>query len=400
MSFKILQISQKSVFPPLDGGKVAMNSLVEGLAAAGCLVHRFMLDTPAHPLSQSQIKESEFVCFTAQLDTRIRTFTALKNLLFESESYQLSRFRNDAIAKQIHQLIEREQYTCVIAESIFSLKLIEPVLDTISCPVILRTHNVEHRIWEGVASQSSNMLKRFYLGIMNRRMRNDELQLWAKSNGILAISRNDENVIRKSGIAVPMRSVAVATKFLNASTTPEPPKLHNLFHLGAMDWRPNSEGIRKFITHFWPPISSTFPELKLHLAGKSMPSEFSTNYNKQIYVDGEVENAHDYMHSNGIMLVPLWSGSGIRIKIIEGLSLGKIIITTPIGASGIDVQHGRELFICDTVEEFIEAIRVVQSEPRKAAEISKNAITFAQQNYKPETLAKDVMEFIASVKKQ
>lgn len=399
MSHKILQISQKSVFPPFDGGKVAINAMADGLANAGCTLHRFILDTPAHPLNQKHIAESEYVCFTAQLDTQVRPMAALKNLLLESESYQLSRFSDDSIAQQILQLIEREQYTCIIAESIFSLKLIEPILSAISCPIILRAHNVEHLIWEGVAKQNSNFLKRFYLGIMTRRLRNDELRLWAKSNGILAISITDENVMRKSGITVPIQSVAVATKIVHASAINDIPKLHNLFHLGAMDWLPNSEGVRKFITQYWPAIRNTFPKIQLHLAGKSMPDDFITDTENRIYIDGPVDNAYEYMHANGIMLVPVWSGSGIRIKIIEGLSLGKIIITTSVGAAGIDVQHGRELFICDTIDEFIASIRLLHSEPQKAAEISKNALTFAQQNYKAETLAKSVVEFIASVKK-
>ncbi len=399
MSHKILQISQKSIFPPFDGGKVAMNAMADGLVKAGCTIHRFILDTPAHPLNQSQIKDSEYACFTAKLDTRLRPMAALKNLVFESESYQLSRFCDDAISQHILHLTEREQYTCIIAESIFSLKLIEPILDAITCPVILRAHNVEYLIWEGVARQSSNLLKRFYLGIMTRRLRNDELRLWAKSNGILAISSKDENLMRKSGIAVPIRSVAVAMKISSTCTNQEIPKLHNLFHLGAMDWLPNSEGVRKFITQFWPAIRSAFPELQLHLAGKSMPNDLVTDSVENIYNDGVVEDAQIYMQSNGIMLVPLWSGSGIRIKIIEGLSLGKIIITTSVGASGIEVQHGKELFICDTVDEFIAAIRLLQSEPQKAAEISKNALTFAQQNYESDTLAQSVLEFVASVKK-
>jgi hypothetical protein len=397
MSNKILQICQKSVFPPFDGGKLAMNAMADGLLNAGCTVHRFILNTPAHPIHQTQIQQSDYVCFTAQLNTKVRPMAALKNLLFESESYQLSRFRDDAIALNILNLIEREQYTCIIAESIFSLKLIEPILESISCPVILRAHNVEHLIWQGVARHSPNLLKRFYLGIMTRRLRNDELQLWAKSKGILAISSTDENLMRKSQIAVPIRSVAVATKYSNATAICNSPKLHNLFHLGAMDWLPNSEGLRKFITQFWPAIRMAFPELQLRIAGKSMPTDFISDPDKRIFIDGAVEDAQDYMQTNGIMLVPLWSGSGIRIKIIEGLSLGKIIITTSVGAAGIDVQHGRELFICDTVDEFIAAIRLLQSEPLKAAEISKNALTFAQQNYKSEALAKSVMEFIASV---
>jgi hypothetical protein len=400
MSYKILQISQKSVFPPLDGGKVAMNSMAKGLADAGCTLHRFILDTPAHPLGELQIIDSEYTCFTAKLNTRVRPLSALKNLLFETESYHLSRFHSLSIAQEIRQIIDREQYSCVIAESIFSLKLIEPVLEAIPCPVILRAHNVEHLIWEGIAAQSTNILKRIYLRIISRRLAADERRLWAKSNGIIAISTNDEQLMRSSGINVPIRSVAVALPSFDPSKDPGLPKLHNLFHLGSMDWLPNSDGMRKFITHFWPEISSTFPNLKLHLAGKSMPSEFSTNHDKHIYVDGEVENAIDYMRSNGIMIVPLWSGSGIRIKIIEGLSLGKVIITTTVGASGIDVKHGRELFICDTVEEFLDAIRMLQSDPQKAAEISKNALTFAEQNYKSETLAQRVIDFIAFVKKQ
>jgi glycosyltransferase involved in cell wall biosynthesis len=87
------------------------------------------------------------------------------------------------------------------------------------------------------------------------------------------------------------------------------------------------------------------------------------------------------MNSHKVMLIPLFSGSGIRVKIIEGLALGKCIITTSIGADGISVKHRENILIADTTKEFAEQMKFCMDQPKRVAEIGESARRFAKANF-------------------
>jgi glycosyltransferase involved in cell wall biosynthesis len=93
-----------------------------------------------------------------------------------------------------------------------------------------------------------------------------------------------------------------------------------------------------------------------------------------------------------MMIVPLRSGGGIRAKIIEGLALGRIILSTSLGAEGIPIKHGEHAFICDTAAEFTEAIEFLQQHPEAVEQVSKNARTFARENYCLEEVTRPVID--------
>ena len=133
-------------------------------------------------------------------------------------------------------------------------------------------------------------------------------------------------------------------------------KKGSLFHLASMDWHPNQEAVNWFLDKVWNEIQANFPLSKLYLAGRGMTKKLKNLDMNNVEIVGEVHSAKDFIVEHDIMIVPLLSGSGMRVKLIEGMALGKTIITTSIGAEGIDAENNKHLIIADTPEEFAAAI--------------------------------------------
>jgi glycosyltransferase involved in cell wall biosynthesis len=388
---KILQISQKNLSAPFDGGKIAMRAMAEGLRKAGHSVDQWVLDTPRQPILSAENTAHPDTLYSGKLDTRIKAFAALKNFFFSRTSYNIQRFENKAIALEIARLIRRNRYDIVQAESIFALALIAPILDELQIPVVLRAHNAEHVIWERMAAEASNPLVALYLRTMSKRLKNDEMRLFARVNGVVAISESDLNLFRTHGYKGKAVVAGIPALRILDPIANYPTDTGQIFHLGSMDWMPNREGIEWFLDMVWPKLSAHSPNLKLSLAGKSMPESIRNRATDQIVVE-QADNAAEYMLSRGMMIVPLRSGGGIRAKIIEGLGLGRIILSTSVGAEGIPIKHGEHAFICDSADEFMETVAFLQQHPEAVEQVSKNARTFAQQNYSIEHITGPVID--------
>jgi glycosyltransferase involved in cell wall biosynthesis len=165
------------------------------------------------------------------------------------------------------------------------------------------------------------------------------------------------------------------------------------FHIGSMDWMPNQEGIKWFMDNCMPILAQEFPENKILLAGRNMPKWVDNYKFHNLEIIGEINNAIDFINSCDIMFVPLFSGSGIRIKIVEGMSLGKVIISTTIGAEGIDCSDGINILIADTPEQFIEKFRFCVDNPNHCKIIGANAIALINDRHNIINTTRILIEF-------
>ena len=139
----------------------------------------------------------------------------------------------------------------------------------------------------------------------------------------------------------------------------------SLFSIGSMNWMPNEEGIRWFLEQSWPEIHRQYPDLKYYLAGRAMPEWMRTLNMPNVEVLGEVEDAQAFIRSKSIMIVPLFSGSGIRIKIIEGMAAARTIISTSLGAEGIHYTNGENILIANAPCEFFDMVSLcMEDKPR------------------------------------
>jgi glycosyltransferase involved in cell wall biosynthesis len=121
--------------------------------------------------------------------------------------------------------------------------------------------------------------------------------------------------------------------------------------------------------------------LRFYIAGKNMQRQFFEYDSDNVVVEGEVMDAMEFMNSKAIMIVPLLSGSGMRVKIIEGMAMRKCVIATTIAAEGIECQHGRDILIADTADEFYRSILQCITNPNRRLEIGENARKTAEKHY-------------------
>ena len=389
----ILQLCPKPLFDPLDGGKIAMRASAEGIQNTGHEVVQWMISTPRHPWPASIPSDYPFKVFNHFTDTRVKVWSAFLNL-FSKESYNLIRFRDASLLIKQVEWLKENNVDLIQAESIFTLTHIQELRAKTKVPIYLRAHNVEFLIWKRMAEQCRNPLKRAYLNLLSKRLKSEEIAICNACNGMSVMSEIDATLFREAGVRVPITVVGISTNLIPSQQIPSLEK-KQLFHLGAMDWLPNREGVDWFIRQVWPDIHAALPDWILVLAGKEIHSSYSNLQHHNIHVK-PAQDAVVFMQEEGIMIVPLLSGSGIRVKIIEGMALGKVIITTSIGLEGIPAQSGVHILIANEPADFLRIIKDLIAFPQLAQTISENALTFANEHFRSEPLSQKLLHFYKS----
>lgn len=374
-----------------------MNNISSGLLQQGVQLKILAINTFKHPINIDALPEGyrrKTAIETVFVDTRIKILDAAFNL-FSNDSYNVRRFYSKAFEEKITDALHREEYDIIHLESLF----VTPYLDTIrkntGAAIIYRAHNIEFEIWKEMACSEKKILKKKYLNFLSERIKNYELGMMNRFDGIAVISGEDAKEFRKLGCSIPMENIPLGINFSEYLSPELFPRGYetNLFFLGSMDWLPNREGVEWFLENVWKILREKNPGLKFFIAGKGMPGSFSGSGMPGTEIIGEVADARQFMLSNGIMVVPLLSGSGIRVKIIEAMALGKVVVASSIAAKGIGCEHKKNILIADSPEEFADLISqaVIQSEWRK--NISENARKFVRENFDNEIITKQLISF-------
>jgi glycosyltransferase involved in cell wall biosynthesis len=169
--------------------------------------------------------------------------------------------------------------------------------------------------------------------------------------------------------------------------------------LGALDWIPNQIGLKWFVERCWPQIHSSHPDVQFWVAGRNAPRGYEKILERPgIRFLGEIEKAQDFIFNRSILIVPLLSGSGVRVKILEGLTMGKTMVTTPMGAEGIPVQSGKELIIADTPEAFAKAVIQLLDNPEHIRQLSHEAFRLASEHYQYNKAVLPFLQFLEKKK--
>ena len=166
-----------------------------------------------------------------------------------------------------------------------------------------------------------------------------------------------------------------------------------------MDWLPNIEAINGFIESTLPTVLKKFPSFEFHIAGRKMPAALHDKNTPGIVSWGEVESADTFARNFQIMIVPLQSGSGIRIKILEAFAMGMAVISTEQGIRGIDVDDRKEFYRAETPEEWVAALHALQ-DPNERERIGNNAQQFMQESYSNSKIVQPLVQFIKSLPKR
>jgi polysaccharide biosynthesis protein PslH len=367
-------------------------TITKGLSQNGCSIDLVAINTPKHSQPKDAMK-SWARQYDVFVDTNIRVFDLLKNIFSEKTPYNIRRFQSTAVEKQLEELLVSNAYDFIQVEGAFVASYIPVIRKLSKAPVIVRTHNIEYVIWQRLATNERNPLKKWFFNHLAKRLYRFEAEYYNMADGIAAITPDDEDRLRRMKVTIPVSVIPVGTEMEKFNVPPIASEVNSLFIIGALDWMPNLEGLQWFMDNIWPKVYEQEPNVLLHIAGKGTP-EHITNWNiPNVKVHGFVDDAIHFMNSYRIMLVPLLSGGGMRVKIIEGLAAGKCIISTSVGAEGIPVQHGENILLADTPEEWIKTILHLLSEPEEIERIGKNARELALASFENKSVTAAYVRF-------
>ncbi len=398
---KILQLCNKPPYPPIDGGTIAMNSITQGLLGEKCTVKVLSVCSDKHPVKNNLFTEEylESTKFeSVYIDLNIKLFDASIALL-TGESYNVKRYESQEFAKKLASILKDETFDIVHVESIFLTPYLPLVRKYSKAKVVLRSHNVEHLIWQRIARCTKNVFKKWYLKRLSLALRVYEMENIGKYDGIACITQKDADYFKANGCRKPIISIPFGIISPDTmDTVDEEP--YSLFHIGSMDWMPNLEAVNWFLEEVWNKIHTEIPQVRLYLAGRKMPeSLLNANY-PNVSIVGEVPDSMYFIESKKINIVPLLSGSGIRVKIIEAMSVGKTVISTTIGAEGIDYTNEENILIADTPDEFVKQIKRCVEDNEFCSQIGKNAYDLVATHYNNELLTKKLLEFYIKLLKK
>jgi len=395
---KFLQICQKPPLPLTDGGCIAFHALTTGLLQAGHSVKVFTLFTDKHDFLPETMPE-DYVQKTdiegVYVDTKMNLVDVYCNFMTR-DPYNLSRFFSVDVDIRLTRLLQKEKYDCIILESIFTTPYLPTIRRNVNTKVILRSHNIEHQIWNKLAVGEKNFFKRLYLAYLSKKLYKAEIEAWRSVDGIASISFDELQFTRvlsqKPSYLLPV-----------AMPVQEPVQMKGnelkVYHIGSMDWLPNIEAINSFSENILPDVLKEFPTFEFHIAGRKMPANLHDKKIPGIVSWGEVESAESFARNFQIMIVPLQSGSGIRIKILEAFAMGMAVISTEQGIRGIDVTDRKEYYQAETIDEWVAAFRALQ-DPLERERIGKNAQQFMQESYSNSKIILPLVIFIKSLMKR
>jgi len=392
---KILFLTNKVPFPPKDGGSIATLAMINSFANAGHETTVLAMNTRKHHITPFEIPEeitSRTIIHLVEVPAQITAWGALKNFLFSSLPYNAERFIDRKYRHKIELLLTSHTYDIIQIEGLYLIPYIPTIRKLCKSLIAYRSQNVEHEIWQRVTSNATG-IKKMYLENLTKRLFAFEKAALNQYDLSIPITQRDEHQLNLLGNSKPSLAIPLGVDLSNRVDANDDFEM-NLFSIGALDWAPNQEGLKWFLENCFPLVLQKFPDVRFKVAGRNAPGWFIEKLeHPQIDYLGEIDDASHFISQNGILIVPLLSGSGMRVKIIEGMAHSKPIVTTSVGCEGIAAENGKHILIADDPVEFSNSIITLLKNKEQMLKIGREASEFVFHNYDNRVLASRLINF-------
>ncbi|MGP1515609.1 MAG: glycosyltransferase family 4 protein [Bacteroidales bacterium] len=390
----ILQFCYKPPYPAIDGGTIDMYSIGQGFTNLGHKVKVLTFYSDKNPFQKELLPQNYIDTYKPEgvyVNLQPNIFDALL-YIFIARSYIVERFVSNRMKNKLISVLQEDNYDIVQVESINLVPYIPIIRQFSDAKISFHCPNVEHLIWQRIyRNEKKNIFKRWYLKNTAQNMKYYEQSHINEFDIVFPVTEIDATYFRSMGCTRPCKGVPIG--FEIPEDLPDVMQEENsIFHIGSMNWFPNEQGIKWFLNDVWNEILKSSPNVHLYLAGRHMSSYFTKGCWKNVNVVGEVSDSVMFMRGKQIMAVPLLSGSGIRIKILEAMSLSKAIVATSIAAEGIMYENGVNILIADTPEEFAKCIKKLVEDKDYCKQLGENAEKLIRERYAINTVAQEIID--------
>ena len=376
--------------------------MAEGLLANNAKVHLLSLNTRKHFRDEKDFKDllpNDLVFEKVDVNTDISAWGAFVNLI-SGKAYHVSRFLQKDFSKRLKELLLSNHFDIIQLEGL-SLAVYLPLIRKYSkASVVLRAHNIEYRIWQRHSSHESSFWKRFYLQLQSKRLQKFEKKSFKEVDAALFITKQDQSTFRKWGgqtlsLVAPCGLNLKTYKPLTSAEAEEAE--FDLVHLASLDWLPNEQGALWFLEKVWPLVLEARPKTRLALGGRHMSKSIIEKASDLVWLYPEVKDAKEFLNKGKVAVVPLLAGSGMRIKLLEYLAWGMAIISTSIGAEGIEIKNEKEMLLADDAESFAAGVVYLLDDKEDRETMQRAARRFFEMNFDNTKLGKEILQFYATL---
>lgn len=309
----------------------------------------------------------------------------MRNHFTSRRPYVIDKYRSKAMSEAIFQADQAGGFDVIVCDFLTpAVNLMPRQPHPTNTPTLLFQHNVEAQIWERMANTSGHWLKRRYLTGQWRRMQRFESVSCAAVTSVVGVSTVDCRRMREDyGLNNVLGSVPTGVDIDYFAQRESAPAGKELVFLGSMDWLPNIDAIEYFVEAIWSRVKQAHPDVTLSIVGRRPTAAVKAlaARDEAISVTGTVPDVRPHCESAAAVIVPLRVGGGTRIKIYEAMSMGLPVVSTSIGAEGLDVTDGKNILIGDDPESFARAINGMLTDPARVAAIGTAAASHVRAHY-------------------
>lgn len=386
---KILYVSQMPASPPRIGAQARIHGLISDLARRHDITAVVLMDDEfdareSREAMQSYCQDVILVHNDSGTSGVAKRAFQLRSLM-SSVSYERLRVTVPDLQQAVDKELRSKRFDLVNLEFPYlgNLNLRQAPPGAPLPALVVDSHEIAYDLARQFAHASGSLGRRFFAGLNWRKLRREELATYREADGVYLCSKDDE---RRLLDEVPTARTTVIPNAANVDyfqprPSDSPPDGRTVVYFGLLSTVPNIDGVTHFVTSIWPRIAEANPDARFKIIGSRPPPAIRALAGPRIEVTGFVDDLRPHLASAAAIVVPLRLGGGTRLKIVESMAMGKAVVSTTLGAEGIEAVPGRDLLIEDDPQGFADAVNDLLADPNLAARIGCSARQVAVEKY-------------------
>jgi glycosyltransferase involved in cell wall biosynthesis len=386
----ILYVSQMPASPPRFGAQARVHGLMTQLAQRHDLTAVMLVD---HEFDAEECRQAmQAYCHEVVLVPNPYSRDGLSKRLLQlwslasTRSFERLRVRVPALQRALDQVLRARRFDVVNLEFPYlghcDLRQAPP--GERLPPLVVDSHEIAYDLAQQFAlAANDNLVRRIYAGANWRKLRREELGTYRYADGVYLCSAADERRLldQVPGVRTAVIPNAADVEYYQPRPTDPPPDGRTLVYFGLLSTIPNVDGVIHFVQDIWPRVAESHPDARCKIIGGRPPPSLLTLGGARVELTGFVSDLRPHLAAAAAVVVPLRLGGGTRLKIVEAMAMGKAIVSTTLGAEGIEAVPGRDLLIQDEPAAFAGAVSRLLADPGLAARIGQSARRLAVQRY-------------------
>jgi glycosyltransferase involved in cell wall biosynthesis len=350
---RVLILTPSLPYPPIWGFGIRVFEFVRLLARR----HDVSVVTYAEPGEEDKITAVAAVCgsvHTVPREPETERGKRLEQLssVFSRDSYQRRSLFSRDMQQKLDELMKREHFDVVQIES---SQLAGFTFDS-RAVTVLDEHNIEYELLFRMYTTEGSPLRRMYNWLEFQKFKREEIASWRSVSGIINTSSREDVIMRQAAPGTPMMVAPNAVNVDYFCPSAEPSDVDALVMTGLMHYRPNIDGAVYFVREILPHILEVRPNVVFYIVGAGATNELKRLASNNVVVTDTVADVRPYVYKSAVFVVPLRMGGGTRLKVLEGMSMSKAVVSTSVGCEGIDVTHDEHLLIVDEARAFADTV--------------------------------------------